>query len=265
MHSKIENAKSLIRKTLGSYSKPIVMSSFGKDSMVVLHILKTMDLNLPVLFHREPFEPQKYTFANSVIVAEGYVVYDYPPSLVKMAKNGDKIELVNFYQTSGKGDSIWLGTGIKEPVEGQPFLCGLEDVYNKPMGYFKFPWDLGFVGHKSCDTDPIYGDIPLKVDVKINEGACDYAYPLRHFTDSDVWEYTEKFNVAYDDRRYNKADGYTEFSDITYNPDYFHCCTRCMDKDSPEMVYCPKLKKQIANISNTISYAPPVKYTYIGK
>ena len=258
----IENAKKFIESTLASYSKPIIMSSFGKDSMVLLHLFKTMGITLPILFHREPFEPKKYIFANSVILAEEYTVYDYQPSRTSMAKTGDKVEIINHYQV-GDHATIWLGTGIKEPEEGKPFLCGLSDIYSKPIGYFKFPWDVCLVGHKNCDMDPILGAIPLKVDIN-KTAACDYAYPLRYFSDEDVWEYTEKFDVAYNDRRYDKANGYKEFSDITYNNDYYHTCIRCIDKDEPDMVYCPKFKKQLVNISKATDYSPTLKLGYIG-
>lgn len=264
MEAKIENAKVLIRKIMDTYQKPICMSSFGKDSQVLLHLLKTMGIKLPLLFHREAFCPEKYEFANRIILEEGYTAYDYPPGFTMLDKGpaGD-FEVINHYQV-GKNSTIRLGTGIKEPVEGKPFLCGLEDLYNKPTGGFRFKWDVCLVGHKSSDIDPLMGPIPLRCDINKVSNGPDYAYPLRHFTDEDIWAYTEKHGVPFNDKRYNRDDGYKEFSDITYNPDYFHTCMRCIDKDSPAEVYCPKYKKTLVNISNTVDYEPVVKLDYIG-
>jgi hypothetical protein len=263
LEAKIERAKEFIGGLQKQYNNPIAMASFGKDSMVLLHLLKTLGLKLPVLFHKEPFEPKKYEFANRVIAKEGYVVYDYPPSFTQMAKTGSNVEIISRYQV---GNSfIWLGTGIKKPEEGKPFLCGYEDVYKKPTGDFEFPWDLCYVGHKSVDKDPIRGNIPLLVDIKKNEGSPDYAFPLRDFTDADIWEYTETFGVDWNEKRYDKMNGYKEFKDITFNNDYYHCCVNCLDRDGPAAVWCPKLNCTIANIGGQVNYAPEDKPEYLGE
>ena len=264
LSGKIEVAEKLITAVVQNYHAPVVMSSFGKDSVVLLDLLKGMNLKLPILFHREPFEPKKYVFANQVIEEEGYVVYDYPPTLTQIVKNGEAMEIVNRYQVGPK-QFTWLGTGIKQPEDGKPFLCGYRDLYMKPCGLFNFPWDVALLGHKSSDSDPIFGAIPLTVDIKATEGGCDFAYPLRHFTDEDVWAYIETFDVPYNTLRYDKANGYREFEDITHNNDYYHTCVRCMDRDQPASVFCPKLDCEITNISSTVRYIEPVAPNYIGK
>lgn len=259
LQGKVETAKKFIRQVMNAYRAPVVMSSFGKDSMVLLDLLK--DENIPLLFHREPFEPLKYAFANKIIEQRGYVVYDYPPTSTQVVKNGTAVEIVNKYQVGPKAFT-WLGTGVKAPEEGKPFLCGYRDLYSKPVSLFEYPWDVAFVGHKSTDHDPILGPIPLTVDLKASEGACDFAYPLRHFTDADVWEYIEAHGIPYNERRYDKANGYREFSDVTFNNDYYLTCIKCMDRDEPAAVLCPRLNCEITNISGMIRYAEPAVLDY---
>lgn len=263
---KILKASDLMLSVLTKYKNPVVMSSFGKDSMVMLDILKKLGQKLPILFHKEPFEPTKYEFANSVIQEEGYTVYDYPPSLTTIIKNNGVTEIVSYYQAGPpNGESTaytYVPTGIKPYEEGESFLCGYEDIYSKPLGSFNFPWDVCFVGHKSSDIDPVIGKVPLLVDIKQTVGGADYAFPLRYFTDENIWEYTEKYKVAYNKKRYR--DG-KELSDISHNPDYFRACTRCMDKDEGEVVFCPKLQSEISNIASSLRYEKTVpKPAYIG-
>jgi hypothetical protein len=124
----------------------------------------------------------------------------------------------------------------------------------RPCGTFDFPWDLGLVAHKSSDIDPVLGPVPLTVDVRVNPGACDYAFPLRYFTDADVWEYHRRFRVPVNKKRYNVNNGYQEHHDITYNNDYHYACTLCMDTDSPPMVLCPKYGYEVPNISSQLHY-----------
>jgi 3'-phosphoadenosine 5'-phosphosulfate sulfotransferase (PAPS reductase)/FAD synthetase len=108
------------------------MCSFGKDSMVLLHLCRSMDFKWPVLFHREPFMPHKYRFANQIIDDWNLTVYDYRPSAVSIMKKGHTMEIVNEYQIGTQ--TCVVPTGICS-IEGEKeFICGLEDLLCKPTG-----------------------------------------------------------------------------------------------------------------------------------
>jgi hypothetical protein len=251
LEAKIEHAQRCISTVLSRYHNPIAMSSFGKDSMVLLDLLKRLEVKLPILFHREPSSPKKYAFANRIIEEEGYVCHDYPPSLTQIVKSGDDMQIVSHYQVGPKAFT-WFPNRIAPFVDGEPFLCGYRDMYMRPLGTFSYPWDVAFVGHKSSDTDLILGAVPLAVDIRPTEGGCDFAYPLRYFTDADIWKYIERFSVPYNDRRYDPANGYKEYADITYNDDQFRACVRCMDRDQPAAVFCPLMGLEVGNISGSL-------------
>ncbi|SRR6266851_1837957 len=260
LDEKISRAKELISKVLALYARPVVMSSFGKDSMVLLEIIKQTGRKFPVLFHREPFFPKKLSFANEVIEREEYTVYDYPPAMTSLIKQNGNTEIVNWYSVGRK--FAYLPTGIRAPEEGKPFLCGYRDLYKKPLApKFSFPWDVVLIGHKSSDKDPIYGDVPLQVDLKKNEGGPDYVFPLRSFSDDDVWEFSKCFSVAQNMQRYKDRG---ERADITFNNDFYSACIRCMDRDESATVLCPLINEQISNISAEIFYSPVERPGYIG-
>jgi len=252
----VEDAKKLIQDQVELYKNPIVMSSFGKDSMVLLDLIKKCNLQLPILFHREPFFPAKYEFANRIILENNYVVYDYAPLNTGFVVNGEMKEIANFYQV--KDGTCYLPTGVRDWEPSQDYLCGLLDLYGKPRGSFGYPWDLTFIGHKSSDIDPILGKVKL---VARQSGL---VFPLANFTDKDIWEYIEEFQVPYDVRRYDKTNGYKEFKNITFNPDYFPVCTHCMDRDLPNTVFCPKVASFIPNISALINYVEIKLPDYVG-
>jgi Phosphoadenosine phosphosulfate reductase family len=260
---KIDRANGVIVKLLGVYKNPIVMSSFGKDSMVMLSLLEKLGHRLPILFHRiEAFFPKKYEFANKVITEKNYTVYDYPPSGTSIIKSGAVIDVLNWYPVGSK--FLATPTGVESPLPDEPFLCGLRDVYRKPVGQgFTFPWDLAFVGHKDSDRTPLYGSIPLTVDLKQNVGAADYAFPLRHFTDADIWEYHRVFKLPLHTERYDPELGFAERPDHSSNPDYFPVCTRCMDREGPKTVHCPLIKETISNISSELMYTEPERPQHV--
>lgn len=263
LDEKIRSAQEFIRETLSQYSHPIIMWSGGKDSTGLLHLMRTMGHDLPVLFHREPFNGRKYSFANRLIEEWNLTTYDYAPITTAIAERNGQVEIVNFYQVGER--LVYLPTGIREPEEGKPYLCGLRDLYCRPLGTFLFPWDVAFVAHKSTDVDPILGPVELFVDIKKDPKSCDYAFPLRYWTDQDVWEYHEKFGVPFNAKRYDQENVYKESADIEHNNDYHHACVLCMLKSSPPMVDCPKFGMVIPNLSAILRRADDVRPDYCGK
>jgi hypothetical protein len=252
----------MVEQCLATHAQPVVMVSFGKDSMCMLHLLRSMGHNFPVLFHREPFNAKKFEFANRIIGEWNLTVYDYAPMTTAVNERNGHVEIVNFYQV--RNQLTYLPTGIRSPEEGKPFLCALKDFYCRPLGSFAFPWDIGFVAHKSTDVDPILGPAMLHVDIKTNSGNCDYGFPLRHFTDADVWEYHERFEVPFNSKRYDPENGYKERSDITWNNDYHHACALCLLKSSSPVVHCPKLDSDIPNLSSAVRRCDDLKLDYFG-
>jgi hypothetical protein len=251
MKNKIERAVDLIRRE--ATAKTVVLSSFGKDSMVLLDIVEKMGLRFPILFFKEPFFPEKYFFSNRVILERKYIVYDYPPVKTGLVKRNGKFEVINFHQAGREDECLMLPTGVVAPKDGGPFICGLGDLLNKPTGTFKFPWDTLLIGHKSSDVDPIWDRIKLSSDV-VNSGPVKLVFPIESFTDDDIWEYHKLFNVPYNALRYDSNSGFKEFEDKSYNPDYFPACMRCVDRDENKVVMCPMLKSKKDNISSEIDY-----------
>lgn len=261
LEEKITAAEKFIADELVKYKNPIVFSSFGKDSMVMLDIIKTTGYKLPILFHREPFHPKKYEFANRIILNNEYTVYDYPPLLTKVAKKGDNIEIINLHQVYGRVN--YMPTGLRPRVADKDYLCGLYDLYDKPtVQNYEFIWDLGLIGHKDTDRDPILPVTGLKTN-KHSIGSCSFLFPLKDFTDGDIWNYHRIYGLPINDKRYDANNNYKEFENIDYNPDYFHACTSCMDRDKPAQVYCPKLNTNVPNISNALRYMEPPNFEYM--
>lgn len=262
LKEKVGEARNFIRKLLVEYRNPVVYSSFGKDSMVLLELVRMAGMKLPVLFHREAHHPMKYSFANRVIELSGYEVYDYPPlyTRVQQGSQGD-VEVVNYHQV-GK-QVVQLPTGIRPPVDCQEYLCGLQDIYSKPRGTFNYPWDLGLIGHKNTDTDPILGHPMLQVRLQQNEKGTSFAFPIIHFTDADVWEFHEVYGIPINHARYDKNNGWREKEDITFNPDYFHACVACMVSEGD--VWCPKLERMVPQAGVLKVDQPLPSYIATGK
>lgn len=263
LNDKIDYAHRLIQQSLEEFRNPCIACSFGKDSMVVLDLVRRHRSDLPVVFHREPWQPRKYRFANEVIDRYGLQVHDFPPTATFVQDGGGEVEIAGYYQIGARYNM--LPTGIRPPQEGEDFVCGLKDIYGRPTGTFAWPWDAMFHGHKASDRDPVYGDITIHTDLARNLDSASYVFPIRMWTDEDIWTYTEQHNVPVHAARYEKAeDGWREREDKSDNPDYVCACTACMVKDGPDQVPCPRMGGQlVGNVSEQLRWAPLERPAYL--
>jgi 3'-phosphoadenosine 5'-phosphosulfate sulfotransferase (PAPS reductase)/FAD synthetase len=82
-------------------------------------------------------------------------------------------------------------------------------------------------------------------------GGVKLAFPLRDWTDDDVWEFIDEHNIPMQLTRY-RAD-HTEQPDKWYNNDYMHACTACIDpREKAHTVPCPKLKVNVPNVGHRV-------------
>jgi len=257
------DAITFLQETVGKFKNPAIMCSFGKDSVVVLDLARKALGNLPVIFHREPFFPAKYKYANDLIIKWNLTVYDYVPHKTAIQQKGDDVEIVGYYDVGGERYA-GLPTGICAPEEGEETICGLYDVYLKPKGRFAYPWDCCIHGHKSCDVDPFHGPVELLSDVGLNITCSTPIFPIRNWSHANVWEYIEKHNIPIHHDRYEQdLNGeWYEKADKRLNPDYFPACVACMKRDGGK-VFCPRLNCETSNVADQLTWVEPTKTIYV--
>jgi hypothetical protein len=264
MEHLINAANRAIDRVLAVYHRPALMCSFGKDSMVLLHLLRARGLRLPVIFHRDPWWPEKYVFADQVIRDWDLEVYDWAPARVTLWEGKAIMAFTNHYQIGPRPQSLLqLPKNILPPEPGKKFICGLRDVLQRPTGSFNYPWDCVLIGHKSSDEDQIAGKVPLKCDIKQNAGlAPDAAFPLRQWTDADIWEYSAANSVPQQADRYADRG---ELKDKRANSDYAHVCIACCDRRSKAAsVHCPKFDCEVGTVADQVPYESP-NFNYYGE
>jgi hypothetical protein len=246
-----------------------VMTSFGKDSMVLLDVMRraAAHMRTPMpdcICFREPFEAGKYAWGQRMAEVFKLTVYDWRPSGTAMQQEGDEFEVQNYYRFGPHG-IMTCPTGIL-PWNGEgDFRCALDDFLNKPLAPpVNGPWTHFMVGHKGSDADPIYGgDAGTRVDWRIVPAVGEFCFPLREWTDADVWAYTAEFDVPQNPDRYR--DGAQQLDDLRANPDYFTACTACLDRrpGAPRFVECPKRGAVIENVSGRVPWADQSKPSYM--
>jgi hypothetical protein len=224
--------------------------------MVLLHLIKEVlpgdELRahlypIPVIYLRHPWFAFKHEFADHVIRSWALEVHNYLPAASGIKCNEKHLELVARYPFGGTGMDLPINT--EAPIGRRDFVCGLEWLKRPKQYGMEWPWATVFIGHKDSDVDPYEGPVPLAHDAA-DAGGANLVFPLRHWTDEDIWNYTELHHVPYDKRRYA---GRMEVPDKWLNPDYIHACTKCIDpREEAAEVLCPKLNKMVKNVSGKV-------------
>jgi hypothetical protein len=240
--------------------RPAVMWSGGKDSTAMLHLLLfKVGVKLPVIQWREPRLRTRYAHSDRLAAKWDLEMYDWAPYGFAIQDGYDietgepRLDFVKGYEMAPhKLMLLFLGTETPEP--GGPYVCGLEAL-QRPTGRFNFPWGGVFHGQKSADVDLIKGQVPLAQDVVRPDGAPMQFFPMRHWSDADIWNYLESEGVPNDETRYEKADGVWQHKkDKANNADYYPVCWNCVNRHLADTVYCPKLKCETNNISQQATY-----------
>ena len=218
--------------------------------MVMLHLIQQV-ADVPVIHFRAVGQEKKYEFADKVCKEWGIEENTYSPSITGfIAKNG-KIDFMRFIPLGNL--QIMLASEIHKPVNGNGG-CSLLLQNDYPLEPTNSDYDLIFNGHRGDDVDPLWGDVTLVKDRFKCKGTTMF-YPLKNWTSQDIWDYTEKHKVPYNDKRYNREDGYREFKDKTYNENFHYACTECINPDNPQSVYCKWVEGEAPNISDKMMYA----------
>lgn len=244
LYDKESSALALIGEQMRRSQNPIVLCSFGKDSIVLLHLCLRFK-KVPVLFFRFAKFHEKHAHALSVMQAWDLEVYDMWPEMVTEYQHGDFFEVLHGYRVSVNA-VIHLFSGIrKRRDEESQYLCAVDDLLARPRSFsHTFPWDVIFHGHKGTD-DPEIGTTGAIVEPISVLGPSRVVTPFVDWTDHDIWAYIRKYDLPYDRRRYDEQDE-------TTSPDKYPTCYRCLDTHLiGQMVECPKYRKPLLNIART--------------
>jgi hypothetical protein len=223
--------------------KSVVLCSFGKDSMVLLDLVMKKYGDIPIGHYSLPGYPKKKEFALKFIQKLNLVVHNIPIMAMDifMDSNG-KFELMVFLPIS-KDKCLMPCVDIIDTREKNcifDLLAG--PFYSNTVS----PWTVFFVGHKQSDVDSFFGPVPISKDRKL-VGDIKICYPLKDWTDEDIWQYTIENGIPYNDKCYNKDNNFLPFEDTTYNPHYYSACTDCINPNKPKEVYCRIASRKIPN------------------
>jgi 3'-phosphoadenosine 5'-phosphosulfate sulfotransferase (PAPS reductase)/FAD synthetase len=256
---KIEESKNIIRMVMKEYKDPIIYSGFGKDSICIIHLCRTLGLNWPIMFHREPYFPKKYRYANKIIDLWNLTCFDYPAHGTAIFYENNIFEVVRYFSIGYGNLALCAMVYLPDKLIEGEYLCALKDIYQQPKGHgFDYRWDVALQGFRYDEKKPQMNMEPARLRWvnKQNIGSVDVVNPLRDWTNQEVCQYIIENDIPVNTDVYEITDGElvpkinpaTGQIDSTYNPDRRAACFECMKPDNPMMVLCPKKMCTVNNV-----------------
>lgn len=225
----INDTRDFIAEQLNTVEKPVVGCSFGKDSMVMLALVREIEPRVPVIYY-EPYSiASKSAFAEYVIRLWNLDVYRPKPFYREAIAKDGNVEVVELYQLAPNRFQYYPIEADENYTPDSNCLCALEKIHQPTITPSR-SFDCLFIGHRDDDTNPTYGDVPLQDSVVVFDNFRQ-VYPLKNWRESDVWEATGLLGVPVNTARYveNQAGA---------NNDIYPLCTECL-KASDGFVNCP--------------------------
>lgn len=232
----IENSLTLIRETLGRVERPVIGWSAGKDSQVLLYLIRQIMLDIPVIHLRGFPDPTKHAFADREIERLGLNMVELRPAGRDPIGRGDHVEVAEGYLVGGQKPFFALYYPIEaEPghVPGPGSHCAVEKL-QEPAGGFEaaLDFDCVFSGLRDRDGDQVHGQLRVVDDIVESYGVLS-VLPLRTWTEADIWAASELLGIPQNEARYKRGD-------MTANADYYPMCTECLKPTEAASVICPK-------------------------
>lgn len=251
IQQRIDQSLSIIRQYLANAKAPVTMWSSGKDSQVLLWLVRQV-AETSVFFFREQFQEFKFTFANHVIRAWNLDVRSVRPLAVDLVGRGDFLEILNVIVV-GENAFLYLPTGVNDSAPQAHWECGCEMLQKPCIDAVQWQWDVAFVGHKDSDVDPLHGNVPLPAE-SVQLGPVTLVYPLKDWTDEHIWEASRTYFIPQSYHRYDPFDNFRELPDRSQNPDYMDICVKCLQHGESETVICPKVDMPVPRVGKQIDY-----------
>ncbi len=186
MDEKIEHAKELIEEAVRNYPRIAVACSFGKDSMVTVHLAREVDPDIPIFSVMTPYKPQEtldYLEKMNKKMNLRTVVYMVADSIPEALRDGSlEVKLLPVAEFNNKVSQIETETGLKIYETNPDECCRLLKV--EPTKLAVSNLDAWITGLRNTEgqTRVDYQEVESKGGlIKIN--------PILTFTEAEIWRY----------------------------------------------------------------------------
>ena len=250
-------ALATMRRALVGRAHPAIMSSFGKDSMVVIHLAARLGVRT-VLYLEDRDEIIDDAHREAVIAQYGLRMVRLRSGRAVLYSIQGQPYLLAFPFVS-RTYALPVPTNINPWPGAGPYMCMDDRLRAEHGATLDHPVDCLITGMKRADwesnTCRVFVDaLPpaereaaaarFTATAAIADVRPDFRLvsPLLDWSHDDVWDFIEACRIPTSPRMY---DGRAR------RPFTHYVCYRCHDPEGPFIVDCPKLGRRIANLGSS--------------
>lgn len=215
----MEEVRQQIRELLAASQSPAVLCSFGKDSLLLLALVREVRSDVPVIWFRDAATPETTKYARRLIREWNLNVYSYHPADVYLLADGEHTSLIQEYSFGEHQVPL-----VIDLEQGE--ACSLAMFAERTPQLF-LPFDLLLTGFKDADDHWLRGGAEM-FQAGLRFGRAQVVAPIRHLTDEQVRAALVELNIPY-----KELD------------DRISVCTACMTGTEGE-VWCPLRRTHIS-------------------
>jgi len=214
LDAKIAMSKARIREWYDHWQGEVYVAfSGGKDSTVLLHLVRSMYPNVPAIFVNTGLEyPEIVEFVKTidnvitlrpkkgfykVIQEYGYPVISKEVSQKILEVRNTKSAKLKHIRLHGYGNKYNSG---RIPLKWQPLINSPLKISHKCCDIMK---KKPMKDYPYCYVGNMASDSHLRKQMYLRSEGCNsyegktYSHPLSIWLESDIWEYTKTFNIPY--------------------------------------------------------------------
>jgi 3'-phosphoadenosine 5'-phosphosulfate sulfotransferase (PAPS reductase)/FAD synthetase len=170
----MELARANVVRSLATSASPAVLSSFGKDSLLLLWLVRQIRPDTPVIWFRTG---QDERFAKSVIRDWQLTTFSWAPAAVYAVASNGRRALVHEYGLGESRFPVLSDLSAAGPCAARQFTERLPTLY--------LPFDRLLIGYKDSDAHWAKGEARLfGPDTQFGQAVVEA--PIRHLTDAQV-------------------------------------------------------------------------------
>lgn len=197
--------------------------------------------------------PERYGFADGLIAdwdLRPLVIYHRWNSII--CGNG-QVDLVGTIRVRGSQIHMPVAN-VRQHEHAGHWLCALDNKEAPEAELMRCDFDLVLLGSKNGDVDPTVGAISVPNTVEVSDDGVALMFPLRIWSDRDVWEFIRERGIPFDGTRYKVSEGGAICDDPTFgeHPEYLPVCTACVNPANTEVVWCPKAGEEIPSCGRSV-------------
>lgn len=234
-------AEFALKEELAASKRPVVLSSFGKDSLCLLALLDEMEAPVEVAHFELGVMPKAHRFARLMIARSVRPVTLLRPHKTLIVAGAAGADVAYEFKLSC-GDTFQIVGATFDQSASPQVACGLSADLVKEGRHDPYGWDLIISGRRSCEFDPTVGSLAIAEKTAALPGGARILMPLVEWSDEDVAYFlaTRPRWTADADRYFVTSGTLQNRTDKTYNPDWAPICVRCLSAREGEAISCPR-------------------------